>query len=194
MRAHHETHHQAGAGDYDPAHFRHASERKPDVYTQSALLPDGRAKAAGKRKTGVLSGRLSSRFFTLPDVPPIARSLKHIVKYYEEFDFQPTSNAHGHRHALIQKYLRLNQALRSACGFSHTSTMSLPLSANVSFPPGSGVFLTAATPIPELSSMIHVLDGVLLAIWCVRSTHVQLCASKIEAQAKLDGPRIGHRR
>ena len=42
--------------------------------------------------------------------------------------------------------------------------------------------------------MIHVLDGVLLAIWCVRATHVQLCASKIEAQAKLDGPRIGHRR
>lgn len=72
--------------------------------------------------------------------------------------------------------------------------MSLPLSANVSFTYGSGVFLTAATPIPEPPSMIHVLDGVLLAIWCVRATHVQLCASKIEAQAKLDGPRIGHRR
>lgn len=82
-----------GAEDQDPAHFRHASERQPDAHTESVLLPDGRAKAAGERKT---------------DVPPIARSLKHIVKYYEEFVFQPTSNAHGHRHVLIQKYLRLN--------------------------------------------------------------------------------------
>jgi SNF2 family DNA or RNA helicase len=42
------------------------------------------AKAPGERKTSVLLERLSSSFFTLLDELTIARSRKHILKYYKE--------------------------------------------------------------------------------------------------------------
>jgi SNF2 family DNA or RNA helicase len=42
------------------------------------------AKAPGERKTNVLLERLSSSFFTLLDELTIARSRKHILKYYKE--------------------------------------------------------------------------------------------------------------
>jgi hypothetical protein len=42
------------------------------------------SKAAGERKTNVLLERLSSAFFTLLDELTIARSRKHILKYYKD--------------------------------------------------------------------------------------------------------------
>lgn len=42
------------------------------------------AKASGERKTSVLLERLSSSFFTLLDELTIARSRKHILKYYKD--------------------------------------------------------------------------------------------------------------
>ncbi len=42
------------------------------------------AKAPGERKTAVLLERLSSAFFKLLDELTIARSRKHILKYYKD--------------------------------------------------------------------------------------------------------------
>ena len=42
------------------------------------------SKASGERKTSVLLERLSSAFFTLLDELTIARSRKHILKYYKD--------------------------------------------------------------------------------------------------------------
>jgi hypothetical protein len=43
------------------------------------------SKQAGEHRTGVLLERLSSAFFTLLDELTIARSRKHIMKYYKDF-------------------------------------------------------------------------------------------------------------
>jgi len=73
------------------------TEGKDDVFRETIGIPSLKetlataqrtftdwSKSAGERKTSVLLERLSSAFFTLLDELTIARSRKHILKYYKD--------------------------------------------------------------------------------------------------------------